>query len=96
MRAPHSPSFVVVSPLVLAAILIGAAGCEKTPVNNGNKSVANGETKEKPTQAATADPQDVNLARERIKLLGDRAKCAPPAGDLLTEIVMQEGSKLSG
>jgi len=47
-----------------------------------------------PTRAATANPADVKAARERINELGSRSSYAPKGGDLLTEIVIQDGSSL--
>lgn len=72
--------------------MILSAGC-KSDVKDPGKGSAD-KTNQKSAQA-TADPQDVKLARERIKLLGERAKCVPDAGDLLTEIVIQDGSNLT-
>ena len=42
----------------------------------------------------TADGENVKLARTRIDELGSRARCVPKDGDLLTEIVIQDGSNL--
>ena len=47
------------------------------------------------TRPATADPQDVKAAKARVAALGSRAKYAPRDGDLLTEIIIQDGSNLS-
>ena len=93
MRTPQSPRFAVVAQLVLAVVLICAAGCDNSQVKDPNNGPD--KTKEQTAQAATADPQDVQLARERIKLLGERAKCTLPTGALLTEIVIQDGSNLT-
>lgn len=71
------------------------AGCDKPqPKDPGQGGTTSKDPKEKTTKA-TADPTDVNLARERVKLLGERAKCVPATGDLLTEIVIQDGSNLT-
>lgn len=45
--------------------------------------------------AATAAATDVKSARDRIEALGNRAKCVPAKGDLLTEIAIQDGSNLT-
>lgn len=44
---------------------------------------------------ATANPSDVKAAKARIAELGTRARYAPQDGDLLTEIVIQDGSNLT-
>jgi Leucine-rich repeat (LRR) protein len=47
------------------------------------------------TSKATAKTADVEAARARIDALGSRAEYSPEEGDLLTEIVIQDGSKLT-
>ncbi len=47
------------------------------------------------TSKATAKAADVEAARARIDALGSRAEYSPEEGDLLTEIVIQDGSKLT-
>ncbi len=49
----------------------------------------------KPPSLATASAVDVKAARARIAALGSKAKFAPPEGDLLTEIVIGDGSNLT-
>ncbi|HEY0981838.1 hypothetical protein [Schlesneria sp.] len=49
----------------------------------------------KPSKPATATADDVNAARKRIDELGARAKYSPKTGDLLTEIIIQDGSNLT-
>ncbi len=49
----------------------------------------------KPIRPATAKAEDVKAARSRISELGSRAKSAPKDGDLLTEIVIQDGSNVT-
>lgn len=48
----------------------------------------------KPTVQATAKPEDVKAARAVIAGLGARSSCAPKEGDLLTDIVIGDGSGL--
>ncbi|WP_254507496.1 hypothetical protein [Anatilimnocola floriformis] len=95
MRALHSPRVFVVARLVLVGVLIFAAGCDKSKDDSGNKPATPAEKNNEKAVNATADPLDVKLARERIKLLGERAKGVPATGDLLTEIVIQDGSNLT-
>gem|GEM_PF-325538 len=47
------------------------------------------------TSKATAKAADVEAARVRIDALGSRAEYLPEEGELLTEIVIQDGSKLT-
>lgn len=73
-----------------------AAGSAASPAANP-KSEAPAETRQQPaspTSQATADANDVKAARVRIDALGSRSKYAPKDGDLLTEIVIQDGSNL--
>ena len=97
MRALYSPRVNVVVGLVLAVAFICTAGCDQSQndPNKAGKPEKTEKTNEKPAAAATADPLDVKLARERIKLLGERAKGVPATGDLLTEINIQDGSNLT-
>jgi len=44
---------------------------------------------------ATAKTDDVKSARTRIEELGTRATCTPKSGELLTEIVIQDGANLT-
>ena len=48
-----------------------------------------------PAIPATANADDVKAARTRIASLGSKAKAIPPEGDLLTEIVISDGSNLT-
>ena len=66
------------------------AGAKSTPASDGVKAQAAPKAK----TPATADSGDVKAARERIDGLGKRAKYAPKEGDLLSEIVIQDGSNL--
>jgi Leucine-rich repeat (LRR) protein len=82
--------------------LFSWTGCNKpSGVENGAGAKSTPATTEVKAQAApkaktpaTADSGDVKAARERIDGLGKRAKYAPKEGDLLTEIVIQDGSNL--
>jgi len=48
-----------------------------------------------PSRPVTANVENVKVARTRIDALGARAKYAPKEGDLLTEIVILDGSNLT-
>lgn len=90
--------------VVLGALLL--SGCESKPpesrtvrpvnsVTPGPSESVVSETKTtESTRQGTADASDVKAARARIAELGARARCAPKSGDLLTEIVIEDGSKL--
>lgn len=78
--------------------LIVLTGCPKseTPTDGGKPtSIPQTDTKAKPAKAATASSDDVKAARERLSALGTSAKSSPKEGDLLTEIVIQDGSNLT-
>ena len=89
--------------------LFGLAGCSKPPGAGGaaggpaaspSKPVLNEPAKPAnvpaaPTRQATADASDVKAARARIEALGSRSQYKPKTGDLLTEIVIQDGSNLN-
>ena len=95
MRNPHSTRVVVLAPLVFAFVLFCLVGCDKSQDTNGNKAVSSDDSQGKPPRAATAEPGNVKAARERIAAIGARAKSVPPSGNLLTEIVIQDGSNLT-
>ena len=82
--------------------LMGLTGCPKpeapksgesspTTSTTGAKEAASSPAKSKPT--ASAD--DVKAAKARLDALGSRSRYSPKAGDLLTEIVIQDGSNLT-
>ncbi len=48
-----------------------------------------------PAIPATANADDVKAARARIDVLGGRAEYSPPKGDLLTAILIPDGSNLT-
>ncbi len=52
-------------------------------------------TSTKAGPASTANADEVKAAKARIDALGSRAKYTPKDGDLLTEIVIQDGSNLT-
>lgn len=83
-----------------AAVVLGAlafAGCANKP--QGDDGGVGGTTPTPkatvPVQTATADAADVKTARTRIDELGPRASGNPKEGDLLTEIVIQDGSNVT-
>lgn len=49
----------------------------------------------KPTRPATANADDVKAARARIDALGGKSVYAPSVGDLLTTIIIPDGSNLT-
>ena len=81
-----------------ALSLIFLTGCPKseTPTNSGSPTIAP-QSKAPPASAkkATASAEDVKAAKARIDALGSRSKYSPKDGDLLTEIVIQDGSNLT-
>jgi hypothetical protein len=94
-------SWLIFSLLSLAGLSL--AGCQKpqgtaTPegkTNDAAKANVGTNVAEKPSKAATADAAEVKAARTRVEALGARARCTPKDGDLLTEIVIQDGSNLT-
>ena len=98
MLSFHWSRFVVVC-LGLGFLL--AAGCNK-PQGAGENSTAPTTSKEtsptekpaKPSRPATASAEDVKAAKAVVEKLGSRASFAPKQGDLLTEIVIKDGSNL--
>jgi Leucine-rich repeat (LRR) protein len=90
----------IVAGAVLASCCL--AGCSKPRGNDGAvgggptaaPSAPTSATPSEPTRQATAAAGDVQAARARIDALGARSVYAPKAGDLLTEIVIQDGSDL--
>lgn len=75
------------------------AGAGGTPVASPSKpESAPAKAPGQPTVAtpqATADANDVKTAKARIDALGSRALYSPKDGELLTEIVIQDGSNLT-
>ena len=88
---------IIVSQLLLT-------GCNKPQGTEGGTASSSSDSKSavtqkpetaKPTRPATANAADVKAAKSRITELGSRSKYAPKDGDLLTEIVIQDGSNLT-
>lgn len=63
----------------------------------GGSSASESKDKTPPasTKKGTANADDVKAAKTRIDALGSRSKYTPKDGDLLTEIVIQDGSNLT-
>ena len=95
MRA-HWPRGVVAC-VILS--LIGLTGCPRSQDPGGAVGSSSGGSKKKAppvsTRQATANVDDVKTAKARLDALGSRSKYSPKAGDLLTEIVVQDGSNLT-
>ena len=97
LRGPRS----VVAFLLLG--LLSLTGCPKSQTpdggTGGSSSPSTSDSKEKAPPAATkkgtANSDDVKAAKARLDALGSRSKYSPKAGDLLTEIVIQDGSNLT-
>ena len=96
----HGARSVVVS-MVLSLLCL--TGCPK-PQGGGGGSAGSvnapaagskGEAPPASTKPATANADDVKAAKARLDALGSRTKYTPKAGDLLTEIVIQDGSNLT-
>lgn len=83
--------------------LLGLTGCPKpdsagsgaggstSPTTSGSKDKAPAAS----TRKATANAEDVKSAKTRLDELGSRSNYSPKNGDLLTEIVIQDGSNLT-
>ncbi len=69
----------------------GGMGGSSTPATSGSKD----KTPPASTKKATANVDDVKSAKVRLDVLGSRSKYSPKVGDLLTEIVIQDGSNLT-
>lgn len=79
--------------------LIGLAGCPN-PENSGSggggsASVSKESVPPVATKKGTASPNDVKAAKVRLDDIGSSAKYSPKDGELLTEIVIQDGSNLT-
>jgi Leucine rich repeat len=86
---------------VSLSLFIGA-GCSKPqPIGGTGTAPAAPTTTVTPTPVqppaipATANTDDVKAARARIVALGSKATCAPDHGDLLTEVVISNGSNVT-
>ena len=78
--------------------LVCLTGCPKPQDGGGaggGANTPNGETSPASTKQATAKMSDVGAAKGRLDALGSRTKYSPKAGDLLTEIIIQDGSNLT-
>ena len=73
----------------------GTGSGNASPASDSKNTVAPKAETAKPTRPATAKAEDVKAARSRISELGSRAKSTPKEGDLLTEIVIQDGSNVT-
>ncbi len=87
---------------VVAGLILGfcLTGCSNSDVpdggaGKGSHAAPSAHVAAVSTSKATANANDVKAAKARIEGLGSRAKYSPKAGDLLTEIVIQDGSNLT-
>lgn len=92
----------------ITLFLVIVSGCAKPQESTTGKNTAAVENDPKigapvpmspksdptPSKPATANADDVKAAQQRIDALGSRARYAPKSGDLLTEIIIQDGSNL--
>lgn len=97
MTSLHGPCRFVA---VLLFCLLGLTGCPKPESSSGGASgKSTKDSKDKTpvasTKKATANADDVKAAKARIDALGSRSKYSPKEGDLLAEIVIQDGSNLT-
>lgn len=98
MKSLQSPRSVVAGVMLS---LVGLAGCPKsepvssTPVSTTPTSGSKVETPAATNPKGTANADDVKAAKARIDALGARSKYSPKEGDLLKEIVIQDGSNLN-
>ena len=86
--------------VLLLVGLLGLAGCPKPESSGGGtdeNSTSGSKDKTPPaaTKKGTASGDDIKAAKSRIAGLGSRSKYSPKEGDLLTEIVIQDGSNLT-
>lgn len=86
--------------VLLLVGLLGLVGCPKPESSGGGtgkKSTIDSKSKTPPaaTKKWTASVDDVKAAKSRIDALGSRSRYSPKDGDLLTEIVVQDGSNLT-
>ncbi|MCX7418099.1 MAG: hypothetical protein NT013_00995 [Planctomycetia bacterium] len=99
MKCLQSPRGVVAGVMLS---LVCLAGCPKsepssstpgssTPTTSGSKV----ETSPVAAAKGTANADEVKVAKARIDALGSRSKYSPKEGDLLKEIVIQDGSNLN-
>ncbi len=81
-------------PACVTLLAMSLAGCAKPKEDSGIPTTPAAEAKTS-TRKATANADDVKAAKARIEALGSRSKYAPTDGNLLTEIVIQDGSNLT-
>jgi Leucine-rich repeat (LRR) protein len=74
--------------------LLCASGCTKSE-GPAATTPATSNSAATPARKATAAAADVKAARARLNALGTKVKYAPKDGDLLTEIVVEDGSNLT-
>lgn len=84
----------------LSLAYFGVSGCSKPQETGFTSTKADSNSTQKPTAPAaakpsTADARDVKAARALMVTLGSGASYAPKEGDLLTEIVIKDGSNLT-
>ena len=93
----------LIAPCIIVSQLL-LAGCNKPQGTDGGKASSTSDSKTvttpkqetaKTTRPSTANADDVKAAKARITELGSRSKFAPNEGDLLTEIIIQDGSNLT-
>jgi Leucine-rich repeat (LRR) protein len=83
--------------------LLSLTGCPKSQTPDGgtgassspSTSGSNEQAPAAPTKKGTASAEDVKAAKARVDALGSRSRYSPKEGDLLTEIVIQDGSNLT-
>jgi len=80
--------------------LLGLTGCGQPDTPGGDRgesSASESKNKTPPvaTKQGTAKFDDVKAARTRIDAFGSRSRYSPKEGQLLTEIVIQDGSNLT-
>lgn len=86
----------VVSSLMVSTLCV--VGCAKPKEDTGGSTATPHvpqASDAKPSTPATANAADVKAARAKIDSLGSRSSYKPKDGNLLTEIVIQDGSNLT-
>lgn len=75
--------------------LFGPTGCNKPSIVGDGAQGSSNAAQTQLSHTVKAQASDVKAARARIDALGARAKYLPQDGNLLTEIVIEDGSDLS-
>lgn len=99
MKSLSLPRGIVAGAIVGLLCLTGCPKSETPSGAGGSSTQATGGSTDKVPPASskkgTANADDVKAAKARIDALGARSTYSPKAGELLTQIVIQDGSNLT-